>query len=128
MELAVSAHKLADEFPAEQRYALGAQIRRSSTSIPSNIAEGHAQRGMRTYLRHIRIALGSHAELDTQVELASRLELIDLQRLDAIVSELKRCRQLLHGLQRSLALRTLGLATTAGLVMASAWFWRSAIA
>ena len=128
MELAVIAHRVADTFPVEQRYALGAQMRRSSTSIPSNIAEGHAQRGMRTYLRHVRIALGSHAELDTQLEVASRLKLIGQQQLDAIASELKRCRQLLHGLQRSLTLRTIGLATATAIVAAGVWLIRSVVA
>ena len=128
MQLAVIAHRVADEFPAEQRYALGAQIRRSSTSIPSNVAEGHAQRGMRTYLRHVRIALGSHAELDTQLEVACRLKLIgQQQQLDAIASELRRCRQLLHGLQRSLVLRTMDLATATAVVAAAAWLIRSAV-
>ena len=84
MQVAVMAHEIANQFPAEQRYALGAQIRRSSTSIPSNIAEGHAHRGMRSFLRHVRIALGSRAELDTQLEIASRLNLVGQQELAAM--------------------------------------------
>ena len=128
MEVAVMAHRIADEFPSEQRYPLGAQIRRSSTSIPSNSAEGYAHRGMRTYLRHVRIALGSHAELDTQLEIACRLKLIGSKQIEAIESEVKRCRQLLCGLQRSLALRTLGVATTIGAVTATAWPIRSIVA
>jgi four helix bundle protein len=126
MSVAVMAHELADDFPAEQRYALGAEIRRSSTSIPSNIAEGHAHRGIRNYLRHVRIALGSHAELDTQLEIASRLKLIGQHRLEAIASEVNRCRQLLHGLQRALAWRTLGAATMMGAITAAAHFVHSA--
>ena len=128
MALAVIAHGVADALPAEQRYGLGAQIRRSSTSIPSNIAEGHAQRGIRTYLRHVRIALGSHAELDTQLEVASRLKLIGQPHRDAIASELTRCRQMLYGLQRSLMLRTMGLATATAFVAAAMWLIRSAVA
>jgi four helix bundle protein len=128
MDIAVMAHGIADEFPSEQRYALGAQIRRSSTSIPSNIAEGYAHRGIRTYLRHVRIALGSHAELDTQLEIACRLKLIGQKQIEAIGLELKRCRQLLCGLQRSLALRTLGVATTIAAFTAAAWLIRSVVA
>jgi four helix bundle protein len=128
MQVAVMAHKIADGFPPEQRYALGAQIRRSSTSIPSNIAEGHAHRGMRSFLRYVHIALGSQAELDTQLEIGSRLNLIGRQQLDAIASELKRCGELLHGLQRALARRALGVATVIGTVAATAWLIRSAIA
>jgi four helix bundle protein len=115
MLVAVMAHTLALKFPSVQTFALGAQVRRAATSIPSNIAEGHANRGIRNYLRHIRIALGSLAELDTQLELALRLQLIERTDLDGIPSELVRCGQLLHGLQRALAHRVLG---SAGMLIA----------
>jgi four helix bundle protein len=128
MQVAVMAHEIADGFPPEQRYALGAQIRRSSTSIPSNIAEGHAHRGMRSFLRHVHIALGSQAELDTQLEIGSRLNLIRRQQLDAIAAELKRCGEMLHGLQRALAMRVVGVTTMIGAAVAGAWLIRSAIA
>ena len=55
----------------------GRRSEASATSIPSNIAEGHAHHGDRAFLRHVRIALGSLAELDTQLELALRLNLLD---------------------------------------------------
>ncbi len=81
MDLAVAAHDAASRLPATQRFELGSQIRRSATSVPSNVAEGHAHRGNRTFLRHVRIALGSLAELDTQVELSRRQSLLtDLRR------------------------------------------------
>jgi carbamoyl-phosphate synthase large subunit len=109
MLVARVAHTIALKFPSTQTFALGAQVRRSATSIPSNVAEGHAHRGVRNYLRHIRIALGSFAELDTQLELALQLELIDRTDLDGIASELVRCGQLLHGVERPLARRVLSM-------------------
>jgi len=123
MLVAVVAHTIADRFPAVQRFALGAQIRRAATSIPSNVAEGHAHRGRRIYLHHVRIALGSLAELDTQVELALRLNLIDRQQLHDITSELARCGQLLHGLERALANRTIGVTTVAMLIAPAVVWW-----
>lgn len=113
MLVAVTAHTIALRFPPVQTFALGAQVRRSATSIPSNVAEGHGHRGMRNYLRHVRIALGSLAELDTQLELALKLSLIERADLDGITSELDRCGQLLHGLERALARRLLGSGTAA---------------
>ena len=77
MDLAVAAYGLAGQLPPTHRFELGSQIRRSASSIPSNIAEGHSQRGDRVFLRHVRIALGSLAELDTQVEIAIRSKLVD---------------------------------------------------
>ena len=111
MSVAVLAHKIAEKFPATQTFALGAQIRRAATSIPSNVAEGHARRGLRNYLNYVRIALGSRAELDTQLELALRLKLMERREFDDIASEMERCGQLLHGLERALVTRSLGTAT-----------------
>jgi four helix bundle protein len=103
MGLAVAAHILARSFPAEHRFELASQIRRSATSIPSNVAEGHAQRGDRVFLRHIRIALGSLAELETQLELAMRLGIVRPEGLSQVNGHIVRTGQLLHGLRRTLA-------------------------
>jgi four helix bundle protein len=101
MDLAVEAHKLAATLPAIERFELGSQIRRSSTSVPSNIAEGYAQRGDRVLLRHLRIALGSLAELETQLELAVRFEYFNAEKTASVKSGISRTGQLLHGLRRS---------------------------
>jgi four helix bundle protein len=86
---------------------LASQIRRSATSVPSNVAEGHAHRGNRTHLRHVRIALGSLGELETQFELALRLEFIEAPGLGVAVGQVARTGQLLHGLERALKRRRL---------------------
>jgi four helix bundle protein len=105
MELAVVAHEVAAQLPTEQRFELGSQIRRAATSVPSNVAEGHAHRSDRSYLRHVRIALGSLFELDTQLELACRQGLIETQDLQSPRAAIARTGQLLHGLQRALRRR-----------------------
>ncbi len=105
MEVAVTAHRLAGLLPATHRFELGSQIRKSATSVPSNVAEGHAHHGDRTYLRHVRIALGSLAELDTQLELALRLHLIEQSSLKSVDVDIARVGQLLHGLERALKRR-----------------------
>lgn len=101
MHLAVDAHKLAATLPAIERFELGSQIRRSATSVPSNIAEGYAQRGDRVLLRHVRIALGSLAELETQLELALWLGYLTAEKAASVKSGISRTGQLLHGLRRS---------------------------
>jgi four helix bundle protein len=61
-------------FPSEELYALTSQIKRSATSIPSNIAEGYGRNGTKDYLRFLNIALSSLFELQTQIEIAYNLK------------------------------------------------------
>ena len=76
-------------------------MRRAAVSIPSNVAEGHRHKGI-GYRRYIVIALGSHAECETQLELAIRLKLASRQDADAVAQLATRVGQVLHGLARSL--------------------------
>ena len=85
-----------------ERYALRREIRRSAISIPSNVAEGHSAEPTDAYLNHVNIALGSQAELDTQVEVGLRLRYFDQRALDPFAGKLARVGKMLHGLQRSL--------------------------
>jgi len=73
MELAEASYAFTDTFPKTEVFGLAAHIRRSAVSIPSNIAEGHNRRSTAAYASHLAIAMGSQAELETQVELARRL-------------------------------------------------------
>ena len=101
MDLVLEVYALIRELPSSERYALSAQLRRSTVSIPSNVAEGYARRG-KAYRNHVRIALGSLAELETQIEVAVRLRLFSTSRVAAAVELAKRVGQMLHGLLRSL--------------------------
>jgi four helix bundle protein len=102
MELAVEAYGLATQLPSLQRYEMSSQIRRAATSVPANVAEGHASGQTGVFLRHVRIALGSLGELDTHFELGQRLRLLQQEKVVAIQERIGRTRQLLHGLRRSL--------------------------
>jgi four helix bundle protein len=75
MDFAVNVYSQTEGLPAAERFGLISQIRRAAVSIPSNIAEGKAVGGQR-YRRHLKYALGSEAELHTQIELARRLNML----------------------------------------------------
>lgn len=66
-------YALTARFPKVEQFSLAAQMRRSAVSIPSNIAEGAARRSSREFVQFLSVALGSLAELDTQLELAEQL-------------------------------------------------------
>lgn len=101
MHLADRVYDLTENVPPRERFGLAYQLRKSAVSIPSNVAEGHQHRRP-GYIHHLVIALGSHAELDTQCELATRRKLIrasDAEALNLLLAEVGR---LTHGLLRSL--------------------------
>ena len=74
MQLTVVVYGLTRDFPRDELYGLTSQIRRSAVSLPSNIAEGHGRLGTSEYRHFLGIARASNFELQTQLEIARRLE------------------------------------------------------
>ncbi len=72
MLLAEQSYKISAELPKTEMFGLVSQIKRSAISIPSNIAEGH-KRGRKDYIRFLKVAYGSSAELETQLLLSQKL-------------------------------------------------------
>jgi four helix bundle protein len=67
MRLVEGTYELARKLPKSRDHGLGSQMRRAALSVSSNIAEGHGRDHLREYLRHLSIAKGSLAELETQL-------------------------------------------------------------
>ena len=63
-------YRLVKQLPKEETYALSDQMRRAAASIPSNIAEGANRKTTKEYIQFLYIALGSAAELETQLIIA----------------------------------------------------------
>ena len=101
MEMVMKTYLLSSTSPRAETYGLTGQMRRAAVSGPSNIAEGQARGPGRAGLNYLSIALGSLAELDTQMALALRLGYATA----ASMSDLERClrssRRLVYGLQRA---------------------------
>jgi len=102
IELSVRVHRAAIDLPQEHRFELGREIRRSSISVPSNVAEGFNRHSRKAYRAHVAIALGSDAELETQVEVAKRLELLTPDVHGDLLERCDLVGRLLRGLWRSL--------------------------
>lgn len=100
MNLVTDIYKLTNSFPKEELYGLTSQIRRSSISIPSNIAEGSSRKGTKEFIQYLWIANGSLSELETQLEISQRLNYI--KNFDEITEKIKHIRKMLLGLMRSL--------------------------
>lgn len=73
VDLTVCTYAIAKQLPASEHYGLSSQITRASVSIPSNIAEGHRRNNKPEYRHFCAIALGSAAELETQLIIIERV-------------------------------------------------------
>lgn len=90
MDLVVEVYKITKQFPKEELYALTSQMKRSAVSIPSNIAEGAGRKSKAEYCRFLYIALGSASELETQIEIAYRLNFLsDMKDLELKIRFIK---------------------------------------
>lgn len=91
MDLVVAIYELTEKFPKTEIYGLTSQMRRSTISIPSNIAEGKLRGTRKDYRHFILIALGSGGEIETQIEVAKRLPFgksLDYQKIDKLLEEI----------------------------------------
>lgn len=74
IELVLLVYKITRSFPKEELYSLSDQMKRSSVSIPSNIAEGFGRHSDNDFIRFLNISRGSLFELQTQMEISYRLD------------------------------------------------------
>ena len=101
MELTVAIYRLTEVFPKSEVYGLASQMRRSAVSIPSNIAEGSVRTSGKETFHFIDIALGSVAELETQVILSVELGYVD--EVQFVSGKIKKVNALLQGLKKYLS-------------------------
>ena len=102
MNLAERCYQLSRRFPREDQLVLGYQIRKTAVSVPSNIAEGFGRHHTAEYIHHLRIANGSNNELQTQVELGRRIEVVAEEEASALIADAEEVGRMLHGLVSSL--------------------------
>lgn len=102
MDLAVACYELARLLPKEEVFGLASQIRRASSSVPANIAEGYGRGHRGEYTHFLHIAQGSLKETETHIHLCLRVGLLrDAQVADAF-SLADRLGRALHNLIKSL--------------------------
>ena len=102
MDLADSVITTTRSLPRVE-FDLRRQMNRAAISIPSNLAEGWKRQGRRTaYQNHVSIAMGSHAELETQLEICFRNRFLDVSVNKETISLLNRVGPLLARLHDSL--------------------------
>jgi len=89
IEVVKDIYILTKKFPKEELYGLTSQMRRSAVSIPSNIAEGFRRYHNKEYKQFLHIALGSCAELETQIIIANELDYINEINKTELIEKIK---------------------------------------
>jgi four helix bundle protein len=85
MGLVEQIYKITAQFPKHEMYGLASQLQRCAVSIPSNIAEGHTRSHKKEYLQALSVAQGSLSELETQLEISTRLSYITEEVLEQLL-------------------------------------------
>jgi four helix bundle protein len=96
-QLTLKVYQITKSFPKEELYGLTSQLRRSCSSIPTNIAEGYGRSGKGEIIQFFNIAIGSACELEYQLILAHDLKYLDDVSYSMLSSDLIEIRKMLFG-------------------------------
>jgi four helix bundle protein len=102
MDLVVAVYEATASFPPDERFALTSQLRRSATSVPSNIAEGEGRFTKADFKRFLSVAHGSLREAETQIEIGARLHYLPQFTADVLLDQAGKIGRLIRGLANSL--------------------------
>jgi four helix bundle protein len=94
--------QLTKTFPKDELYGLTVQMRRCAVSIPSNVAEGFTRKHNKEYKQFLYIALGSCSELETQIEIGSRLKYIRESEKESILEKINHVTRMIMNLLKCL--------------------------
>ncbi len=100
-----SIYLATQDFPDDEKFGLTSQLRRCAVSIPSNIAEGHARSSSKDFARFLSQAMGSLAELETQLIIANELKLLAPETLEQLQQESAEIGRMMRGLRKSIIKR-----------------------
>jgi four helix bundle protein len=98
MNLAKAVYLETEKLPTKEVYGLQSQMRRAAVSVPSNIAEGHGRLNDGHFKQFLATARGSLFELQTQVQLAGDLELLESGRVATVMGQCEEVARLINGL------------------------------
>jgi four helix bundle protein len=106
MAIARACYVLTRRFPKDEMYGMTSQIRRASTSLAANIAEGHGRENTGSFVQFLRIAQGSLKELETHLLLAEQVQIAKSSGTEPILTQCESLGKMLRSLIRSLQEKT----------------------
>ncbi len=106
VEYADLIYRITQSFPAEERFGLTSQLRRSAVSVSSNIAEGSSRSSKVDSARFIEVAYGSLLECVSELEIAKRQKFLTKEMFEAAYSKAEDLAKMLSGFRRNLKKRS----------------------
>lgn len=103
IDLAEQVYSITKSFPKEEKYGMISQLRRSSVSVASNIAEGAGRNTDGEFRQMLGIAYGSICEVETQIILSNRMAMIEKEKFDKLSEALVEVQKMLFGLIKKLS-------------------------
>lgn len=100
-KLVREVYVLINRLPDNERYSIAAQLQRSITSVPSNIAEGCGRMSFKEKIHFIEISYGSLMEAYCQVEICHDLGYVSDEQLHLIRPQFFTVSKMLNALRRS---------------------------
>lgn len=97
VDMAVKVYQITSKFPNEEKFGMTSQMRRSSVSIPSNIAEGTARNSSKAFTNSLDISLGESFELETQTIIAKRVGLLTQDDFESINHDIDEIQKMIIG-------------------------------
>lgn len=102
MTLVTRVYKAVETFPDFEKFGLMSQIRRSSVSIPANIAEGFGRRSKKEFKRFLNISMGSLFELQTELEVSYNLGFLEKDHFDKLYEDTREIERMMSSFISSL--------------------------
>ena len=102
IDLAVDVYKVTSTYPSDERFGLVSQSRRAVISIPSNIAEGAGRNSPKEFNNFLGIANGSCFELQTQLVIANRLDLLADKDINPLLVQIDELQKMTYGFKQML--------------------------
>jgi four helix bundle protein len=102
IDLSVEVYQATSEFPVDERFGLISQSRRAAVSIPSNIAEGAGRNSKKEFANFLGIANGSSYELQTQLIISNKLNLLNNDILENLLKQIDELQKMNYAFQKTL--------------------------
>jgi four helix bundle protein len=102
VDFAILVYETTNGFPADERFGLATQLRRSAVSISANIAEGSSRASDRDFSRFVEVAFGSLCETVSHLHIARSQMLMEQERHEALYSAAEELSKMLSAFRNTL--------------------------